>query len=65
MKKLVLLILTLAITQIGFSQETIVFPDQSSVITTGIPFMLVAPDARSAGMGDMGVATSVDAFSQQ
>ena len=65
MKKLVLLILTLAITQIGFSQETIVFPDQSSVITTGIPFMLVAPDARSAGLGDMGVATSIDAFSQQ
>ena len=25
----------------------------------------VAPDARAAGMGDMGVATSVDAFSQQ
>jgi hypothetical protein len=27
--------------------------------------MLIAPDARAAGMGDMGVATSVDGFSQQ
>jgi len=27
--------------------------------------MLIAPDARSASMGDMGVATSVDGFSQQ
>ena len=48
-----------------FAQETITFPDQSSVITTGVPFMLIAPDARSASMGDMGVATSMDGFSQQ
>ena len=37
----------------------------SRVITTGVPFLLIAPDARAAGMGDMGVATSSDAFSQQ
>lgn len=54
-----------ALVNVSFSQETITFPDQSSVITTGIPFTLIAPDARSAGMGDMGVATSVDGFSQQ
>ncbi|AUC80618.1 type IX secretion system outer membrane channel protein PorV [Lacinutrix sp. Bg11-31] len=35
------------------------------VITTGVPFLLIAPDARAAAMGDMGVATSPDAFSQQ
>ncbi|NCT17538.1 MAG: hypothetical protein COZ75_06630 [Flavobacteriaceae bacterium CG_4_8_14_3_um_filter_34_10] len=35
------------------------------VITTAVPFVLIAADARAAGMGDMGVATSVDAFSQQ
>ena len=35
------------------------------VITTGVPFLLVAADARSAGLGDQGVATSPDAFSQQ
>ena len=48
-----------------YAQETITFPDQSSVITTGVPFMLIATDARSASMGDMGVATSMDGFSQQ
>lgn len=65
MKKSVLFIFAIVITQTIISQETVVFPDQSSVITTGVPFMLIAPDARSAGMGDMGVATSVDGFSQQ
>jgi hypothetical protein len=38
---------------------------QENVITTGVPFLLVAADARSAGMADNGVATSADAFSQQ
>jgi len=47
------------------AQETIIFENQSSVITTGVPFLLIASDARAAGMGDMGVATSVDGFSQQ
>ncbi|MBT8244057.1 MAG: type IX secretion system outer membrane channel protein PorV [Winogradskyella sp.] len=65
MKNILTLILVFGIVKMTFSQETIVFPDQSSVITTGIPFMLVAPDARSAALGDMGVATSVDGFSQQ
>lgn len=37
----------------------------TNVITTGVPFLLVAADARSAGMADQGVATSSDAFSQQ
>ena len=35
------------------------------VITTGVPFLLIASDARAAGLGDMGVATSVDTYSQQ
>jgi len=38
---------------------------QESVITTAVPFLLVAADARSAGMADNGVATAPDAFSQQ
>ncbi len=33
------------------------------VITTAVPFLSIAPDARSAGLGDQGVATSSDAFS--
>ena len=38
---------------------------QDRVITTGVPFLLIAADARSAGLADQGVATSADAFSQQ
>ena len=38
---------------------------QERVISTGVPFLLITPDARAAGMGEQGVATSVDAFSQQ
>ena len=47
------------------AQTTIIPNDDRRVITTGIPFVLIASDARAASMGDMGVATSVDAFSQQ
>jgi len=39
--------------------------DQNRVITTGVPFLLIAADARAAGMADIGVATSPDAYSQQ
>lgn len=35
------------------------------VITTAVPFLLISGDARASGMGDQGVATSADAFSQQ
>lgn len=46
--------------------QTTVIPNQDSrVITTGVPFLLIASDARAAGMGDMGVATSADAHAQQ
>ncbi|MFV8326618.1 type IX secretion system outer membrane channel protein PorV [Flavobacterium sp. ZS1P14] len=38
---------------------------QDRVITTGVPFLLVSADARAAGMADIGVASSSDAFSQQ
>lgn len=34
-------------------------------ITTGVPFLLVAADARAAGLADQGVATEADAYSQQ
>lgn len=33
-------------------------------VLTGAPFLRITPDARAAGMGDQGVATSTDAFSQ-
>ncbi len=67
MKKIIILI---ALGFIAFNvtaQEVIIVPnsDDSRVITTGVPFILIAGDARSAGIGDIGVTTSADAFSQQ
>jgi hypothetical protein len=37
--------------------------DPINVVTTAVPFLRISPDARSGGMGDMGVATSPDAYS--
>ena len=33
-------------------------------VLTGAPFLRISPDARAGGMGDQGVATTTDAFSQ-
>ncbi len=38
---------------------------QERAIITAVPFLNIAADARAAGMGDMGVATSFDVFAQQ
>src|SRR5690606_32726114 len=66
MKNTVLTVIMLAFFASAFSQTVVIPQDPDTrVITTGMPFLLIAGDARSAGMGDMGVATSVDAFSQQ
>ena len=57
MKKISILLICLLTIQFSKAQDR--------VITTGVPFLLVAADARSAGMGDNGVATTPDTFSQQ
>ena len=57
MKKIAAILICLLVVQLTKAQER--------VITTGVPFLLVAGDARSAGMADNGVATSTDAYSQQ
>ncbi|MBK0371027.1 type IX secretion system outer membrane channel protein PorV [Flavobacterium agrisoli] len=56
MKKLAIVTLIL-VTQFIKAQERPISP--------AVPFLLVAADARAAGMGDSGVATATDAFSQQ
>ncbi len=62
MKKITILFLgfSLLSSSLMFSQE-----ERDRVITTAVPFLLISADARAAGMGDQGVATSADAFSQQ
>ncbi|MGZ9735234.1 type IX secretion system outer membrane channel protein PorV [Flavobacterium sp. GNP002] len=57
MKKITLLFIFLFV--ISFTKA------QDRVINPGVPFLLVTADARAAGMADVGVATSADAFSQQ
>ncbi|WP_297332717.1 type IX secretion system outer membrane channel protein PorV [Flavobacterium sp.] len=58
MKKIILFALCLLGVHIAKAQN-------ERVITTGVPFLLIAADARAAGMADQGVATSTDAYSQQ
>jgi hypothetical protein len=65
MKNYFLILITLTFYINSNAQETVIIsPDNSRVITTGTPFLLIAADARAAAMGDMGVATSADAYSQ-
>lgn len=59
MKKISFLLICLLITVFAKAQ------DIERPITTGVPFLLVAADARAAGLADQGVATSSDVFSQQ
>lgn len=59
MNKSLIAVIGLFFIQQSFSQE------YSKVVGVGVPFLLIAADARSAGMADQGVATSTDAFSQQ
>ncbi len=58
MKKLSFILLML------FS-ASVVAQSGERVITTAVPFLTIAADARSSAMGDIGVASSTDAFSQQ
>jgi hypothetical protein len=60
MKKIILFALCLLGIQMVKAQS-----DNNRTITTGVPFLLIAADARAAGMGDQGVATASDVFSQQ
>ena len=62
MKNLSLFVLS-AVFLINFN--SVAQEEQDRVITTAVPFLLIAADARAAGLGDQGVATPVDAFSQQ
>ena len=57
MKKIFFIVFLLN-TFLGYSQS------DRRVITTAVPFLMIASDARAAGIGEQGVATSMDNFSQ-
>ena len=42
----------------------ILFSQDRRVITTAVPFLMISADARASGLGEQGVATTPDAFSQ-
>ena len=68
MRNYILALITIGFFVQGNAQtltQVIPYSGDSRVITTGVPFLLIAADARAAGMGDMGVATSADVYSQQ
>jgi hypothetical protein len=44
-----------------FAQDT--GTEEPNPITTAVPFLMIAPDARAGGMGDYGVSSSADAYS--
>src|SRR5262245_37872777 len=47
---------------LGIGQSTRA-QDPINVVTTATPFLRISPDARAAGMGDLGIATTPDANS--
>ena len=67
MNKIISTILVLAFSLSAFSQEVSgidqIGRNNLNTITTAVPFLLISPDSRAGGMGDVGVATSPDANS--
>ncbi|MAU62959.1 MAG: hypothetical protein CMC38_01205 [Flavobacteriaceae bacterium] len=52
-----IIILMFCVIKTSFSQDR-------RVITTAVPFLMISADARASGLGEQGVATTPDAFSQ-
>ena len=64
MKKVTLLTILLALGGSLWAQTTwLGQSNNQNYISTGMPILLIAPDAVSSGMGDVGVATTPDAYS--
>ncbi len=67
MKKLFSLITAIVICCSAFSQNELTVDQLDgatlNTITTAVPFLLISPDSRAGGMGDVGVATTPDANS--
>jgi hypothetical protein len=65
LKKAFIIIAAAASTQTSFAQNNIGQDTAGRIntITTAVPFLLIAPDARGGGLGDAGVASTPDANS--
>ena len=67
MKKIFFIVFVLVFCMQIFGQSTvgdnIDAPLELNTITTAVPFLIIGPDSRSGGMGDVGVASTPDANS--
>jgi len=64
-KKLFLSVTLLGLTAIATAQTKTNYLGQDlNTVTTAVPFLMIAPDARGGAMGDAGVSSTPDAFSQ-
>ncbi len=66
MRKRILLCSVIGLSMFSSKQvaaQTTVYEQQYNPRTTAVPFLRIAADARSSGMGDMGIATTPDANS--
>lgn len=57
--------LTLCCAALLISSVVVQAQDEPNTITTAVPFLGIAADARAAGLGEQGVATSPDAYAVQ
>ena len=63
MKKIFLIVFAFVLYMQVIAQDAMHREDQLNTITTSVPFLIIGPDSRSGGMGDVGVASISDANS--
>ncbi len=67
-KSIILTLIILLSITFAHSQDSFDFENPSApyynAMTTAVPFLMISPDSRGAGMGDIGVASSADINSQ-
>ena len=63
LKNLAIIALTIGFSLKSIGQNELKYENFLNTITTAVPFLLIGPDSRAGGMGDVGVATSPDASS--
>jgi hypothetical protein len=62
-KTLLLLVAIIALGISSYAQPNYIGQESQNTITTAVPFLMIGPDARSGGMGEVGAATTPDANS--
>jgi len=63
MKKAIIKLTGLVILLVSATSQVQAQDPTINVVTSAVPFLRISPDARSGGMGDVGIATSADANS--